>query len=61
MTHRDSLGLKQTYGAGSVQWLNAGRGIIHEEMWGVIDWVKTDAELYQIWVCLPLNHPPSSP
>ncbi|CAM9327222.1 unnamed protein product, partial [Choristocarpus tenellus] len=50
MTHRDSLGLKQTYGAGTVQWLNAGRGIMHEEMWGLDDWSKTDIEIYQIWV-----------
>lgn len=50
MVHRDSMGIKQQYGAGQVQWMSAGRGIIHEEMWDVKDWEKADAELYQIWV-----------
>eukprot|EP00904_Undaria_pinnatifida_P007578 jgi/Undpi1/3950/HiC_scaffold_16.g07318.m1 len=53
MVHRDSMGIKQQYGAGQVQWMSAGRGIIHEEMWDVKDWEKADAELYQIWVNLP--------
>lgn len=51
MVHRDSMGLKQAYGAGSVQWMSAGRGILHEEMWDIKDkWEKADMELYQIWV-----------
>ena len=38
MKHRDSYGLKQTYGASSssgcwAQWLKAGRGVLHEEFW----------------------------
>ncbi|CAM9849327.1 unnamed protein product [Ascophyllum nodosum] len=53
MTHRDSMGIKQQYGAGQVQWMSAGRGILHEEMWDVDDWSKTDVEIYQIWVNLP--------
>lgn len=52
MTHRDSMGMKQTYTEGQVQWLNTGRGIMHEEMWNLDDWVKTDVEIYQIWVRL---------
>lgn len=50
MKHRDSMGIKQQYGAGQVQWMSAGRGILHEEMWDIDDWSKTDVELYQIWV-----------
>lgn len=50
MTHRDSMGVKQSYGAGQVQWLNTGRGVMHEEMWNIEDWAKTDIEIYQIWV-----------
>ncbi|CAM9222225.1 unnamed protein product [Scytosiphon promiscuus] len=54
MVHRDSMGLKQSYGANSVQWMSAGRGILHEEMWDIKDkWEKADMELYQIWVNLP--------
>ncbi len=30
--HRDSLGNKGTLGAGDVQWMTAGSGIIHQEM-----------------------------
>ncbi|CAM9892698.1 unnamed protein product [Ectocarpus fasciculatus] len=54
MVHRDSMGLKQRYGANAVQWMSAGRGILHEEMWDIKDkWEKADMELYQIWVNLP--------
>jgi len=53
MRHRDSEGMKMVYRAGSVQWLTAGRGVLHEEMWA------TEAprqELYQLWVNLPRAH-----
>ena len=33
LAHRDSAGVKETYGDGDVQWLTAGSGILHEEMW----------------------------
>jgi hypothetical protein len=32
VTHGDSLGNKGTLGAGDVQWMTAGRGIMHQEM-----------------------------
>lgn len=51
MVHRDSMGLKQQYGPNAVQWMSAGRGILHEEMWDIRNkWEKADMELYQIWV-----------
>lgn len=54
MVHRDSLGVKQPYGPGAAQWLTAGRGLLHEEMWGVPPgWGQEQFELYQIWVNLP--------
>lgn len=31
MTHKDSLGNEDTIGAGEVQWMTAGSGILHEE------------------------------
>jgi redox-sensitive bicupin YhaK (pirin superfamily) len=32
VTHRDSLGNSGSIGAGDLQWMTAGRGILHEEM-----------------------------
>mmetsp|Transcript_27331 Transcript_27331/g.62731 ORF Transcript_27331/g.62731 Transcript_27331/m.62731 type:complete len:498 (-) Transcript_27331:158-1651(-) len=58
MVHRDSSGLKQRYGengeGGAVaQWMVAGGGMLHEEMWDVTnDWFDRQ-ELYQIWINLP--------
>jgi len=51
LTHRDSEGTKMRYGDGAVQWMTAGRGMLHEEMWDVD--AGSDAELYQLWVNLP--------
>jgi redox-sensitive bicupin YhaK (pirin superfamily) len=52
--HGDSMGNKGTIGAGDVQWMTAGSGIIHQEMpqisptgtmWG-----------FQLWANLPASH-----
>ncbi len=53
MRHRDSTGVKMEYRSGSVQWLTAGRGVLHEEMWATNEGTH---ELYQIWVNLPKAH-----
>jgi len=54
LKHRDSEGLAMVYGNGDVQWMRAGRGTIHEEMWDVEKKAKHQKfELYQIWVDLP--------
>jgi quercetin 2,3-dioxygenase len=49
--HGDSLGNKGTLGAGDVQWMTAGRGILHQEM------PKGDAKGrmhgFQLWANLP--------
>jgi len=50
LRHRDSEGLKQEYTDGCVQWMTAGQGVLHEEMW-LTD--RVQHELYQIWVNLP--------
>ncbi|TNF30223.1 MAG: pirin family protein [Deltaproteobacteria bacterium] len=52
--HADSLGATARYGGGDVQWLTAGGGISHAEMFPLRE---TDAdnplELFQIWLNLP--------
>ncbi|MBL8716014.1 MAG: pirin family protein [Myxococcales bacterium] len=52
--HSDSLGAKARFGGGDVQWLTAGGGIVHSEMFPLL---KPDApnpvELFQIWLNLP--------
>lgn len=52
--HSDSLGATARYGQGDTQWLTAGGGIQHAEMFPL---VRTDAdnplELFQIWLNLP--------
>ncbi len=48
--HRDSLGNAGTIGAGDVQWMTSGRGILHEEMPKPHD---GRMEGFQLWVNLP--------
>ena len=50
VTHRDSLGNAGTIGAGDVQWMTAGRGIMHEEMPKPVDGRMAG---FQLWVNLP--------
>lgn len=58
MRHRDSVGNEGVIADGGVQWMTAGRGIIHSEMpeqsegllWG-----------YQLWVNLPAEHKMTAP
>jgi hypothetical protein len=52
VTHRDTLGNSGTIGAGDVQWMSAGGGIMHEEMPQVS---PEGISGFQLWVNLPAN------
>jgi redox-sensitive bicupin YhaK (pirin superfamily) len=54
LDHSDSLGAAARYGRGDVQWLTAGSGIQHAEMFPLIERnAKNPVELFQIWLNLP--------
>lgn len=52
--HSDSLGATARYGEGDVQWLTAGGGINHAEMFPLRSLDRPNpVELFQIWLNLP--------
>jgi redox-sensitive bicupin YhaK (pirin superfamily) len=52
--HADSLGAAARYGDGDVQWLTAGRGIVHAEMFPLLSAAEPNPlDLFQIWLNLP--------
>ncbi len=52
--HSDSLGATARFGSGDVQWLTAGAGIVHSEMFPLLDRERDNTlELFQIWLNLP--------
>lgn len=52
--HSDSLGAAARFGAGDVQWLTAGAGIVHSEMFPLLKRNEPNpVELFQIWLNLP--------
>lgn len=60
--HADSLGARARYGQGDVQWLTAGAGIVHAEMFPLLETDRDNPlELFQIWLNLPSNDKMAEP
>jgi len=54
--HSDSLGAAARFGRGDVQWMTAGSGVVHCEMFPLLDADGPNTvELFQIWMNLPAS------
>ena len=54
--HADSLGATARYGQGDAQWMTAGKGVVHAEMFPLREQASANTtEFFQIWINLPAN------
>lgn len=62
INHRDSLGSVQAIAPGDINWMNAGRGIVHSERTPTLA-RQTGSKIsgLQLWVALPTEHEESEP
>lgn len=58
MRHRDNQGNEGIVGSGGVQWMRAGRGIVHSEIPEQADGLLWG---YQLWINLPAEHKLDTP
>lgn len=62
LAHRDSTGAGGTIGAGDVQWMTAGAGIVHEEFHSEAFAASGGTlEMVQLWVNLPAHAKMTAP
>jgi len=58
MRHKDSEGFEGVVGPGDVQWMTAGRGLVHSEMPEQLEGLMRG---FQLWVNLPAQHKMTAP
>jgi len=59
--HSDSMGASGRYGSGDTQWMTAGKGVQHAEMFPLSQNSNNELELFQIWINLPSKHKMCNP
>jgi redox-sensitive bicupin YhaK (pirin superfamily) len=59
--HSDSLGAAGRFGDGDVQWLTAGKGVQHAEMFPLLKKDSNPFEIFQIWLNLPKKNKKADP
>jgi redox-sensitive bicupin YhaK (pirin superfamily) len=60
--HSDSLGASARFGEGDLQWMTAGKGVVHSEMFPLLDESGGNhTELFQLWLNLPAHNKMAPP
>lgn len=63
ITHRDSLGTEQVIQPGAVNWMSAGRGIVHSERSSGAFRSRANSRMFglQTWLAMPAEHEEDAP
>ena len=60
--HSDSLGAAARFGEGDLQWMTAGAGVVHSEMFPLLNEASGNPiELFQLWLNLPARDKMAAP